>query len=150
MPIYLIQHGKAHSKELDADRNLNPDGITETNSVAATLRKRAIPVALICHSGKNRAQQTATIIAEELQCEDKVQKVDDLQPKNDVVKFAAKLDSDSQAMYVGHLPFLANLTAYLVTGDANRPVVKFQNSGVVCLEKSTDTGYWLIDWMLVP
>jgi len=51
-------------------------------------------------------------------------------------------------MYVGHLPHLEKAVSYLVAGDEKAGVVKFVNSGVVCVEKD-DSGYH-IGWYLVP
>ncbi|OZG74044.1 phosphohistidine phosphatase SixA [Hahella sp. CCB-MM4] len=149
MPIYLVQHGKAFSKEQDADRSLNPEGIAETRSVAATLAKRRVPVTTICHSGKKRAVQTAELIAEALGCTD-VKQLSGLQPNDDVSAMASALDPASHTLYVGHLPFMDRMAGYLITGDDSRKVVKFQNSAVVCLDKTDETDHWLVDWMLVP
>jgi phosphohistidine phosphatase len=53
-------------------------------------------------------------------------------------------------MLVGHLPFMDRMASYLVTGSTNRPVFKFQNSGIVCLHKNPDTDSWVIVWTLMP
>jgi phosphohistidine phosphatase len=42
----------------------------------------------------------------------------------------------NHALYVGHLPHLEKLATYLVTGNENDNIIKFQNSAVLCLEKS--------------
>lgn len=56
------------------------------------------------------------------------------------VKGAAhQLNSTRNKMLVGHLPFLEHLVSYLKTGSPDRPVVKFQNGGVVCLDRQQDT-----------
>ena len=38
----------------------------------------------------------------------------------------------------------------VVTGSADKPVFKFQNSGIVCLHKDPNTGSWVIVWTLMP
>ncbi|MCJ7772188.1 MAG: hypothetical protein MUP22_03525, partial [Desulfobacterales bacterium] len=43
-------------------------------------------------------------------------------------------------MLVEHLPFMERLTAYLITGSFEKPVFKFQNIGIVCLDKDQATG----------
>ena len=45
---------------------------------------------------------------------------------------------------------MERLTAYLITGSMERPVFKFQNSGIVCLDKVPDTESWVIKWTLMP
>jgi len=51
-------------------------------------------------------------------------------------------------MLVGHLPFLDRLTNLLVTGDAERSVVRFQMGGIVCLVREDQD--WAVSWMVTP
>jgi phosphohistidine phosphatase len=53
-------------------------------------------------------------------------------------------------MLVGHLPFMERLTSYLITGSIDIPVFKFQNGGIVCMDKDPDSRSWLIRWALMP
>jgi len=53
-------------------------------------------------------------------------------------------------MLVGHLPFMGRLTSYLITASVDTPVFKFQNSGILCLDKDPDIGSWVIKWALMP
>jgi phosphohistidine phosphatase len=48
-----------------------------------------------------------------------------------------------------HLPHRAKLTAFLVTTNEIIPVARFQQGGVVCLERD-DAGKWMLDWMVMP
>jgi len=67
-----------------------------------------------------------------------------------VVGFSEIIDSSEDLMLVGHLPFMARLTSYLITVSIDRPVFKFQNGGILCLDKDSDTGSWVIKWALMP
>ena len=78
---------------------------------------------------------------------DAVTMIAGLSPNDGVTLLSQKLDTND-ALYVGHLPHLERLTAYLVSGNEAASIVKFQNSGVLCLEK-TDKLY-LIRWLLTP
>lgn len=49
-----------------------------------------------------------------------------------------------------HLPFMERLTSYLITGSIEKRVFKFQNGGIVCLERDAGSGGWFIKWSLVP
>jgi phosphohistidine phosphatase len=53
-------------------------------------------------------------------------------------------------MLVGHLPFMERLAALLVTGSQEQPVIAFQNSGIVCLNREEFSPKWVIRWALVP
>ena len=69
---------------------------------------------------------------------------------DDVAAFAASLNPDSNTMLVGHLPFMERMASYLVMGSSDKPVFKFQNSGIVCLDKDPDSASWFIKWTLMP
>jgi phosphohistidine phosphatase len=69
---------------------------------------------------------------------------------DDVAEAAAGLDPAENIMLVGHLPFMERMTAFLVTGSIDKPILKFQNSGIVCLDKDPDTQSWIILWALLP
>ena len=69
---------------------------------------------------------------------------------DDVIVFADTVDSTKDVMLVGHLPFMERLTAYLITGSSEKTVFKFQNSGIVCLDKDPTTESWVIKWTLMP
>jgi phosphohistidine phosphatase len=53
-------------------------------------------------------------------------------------------------MLVGHLPFMERLTSFLITGSIDKPVLKFQNGGIVCMDRDPDNQYWFIKWALMP
>ena len=63
--------------------------------------------------------------------------------------FADKIEISDNLMLVGHLPFMGRLTSYLITGSIEKPVFKFQNGGILCMDKDLDKG-WLIKWSLMP
>ncbi len=150
MALYLVQHGKSLPKDIDPDQGLSDEGIAETKRIADVARGYRIQVARIKQSGKKRARQTADIFADTLQPDGGVEAADGLKPMDDVAAFAASLDAGANEMLVGHLPFMERMAAYLVTGSAAKPIFKFQNSGIVCLDKDPNSGAWIIIWTLMP
>ena len=150
MALYLVQHGQSLPKDVDPDQGLSDEGIAETKRIAEVALNYRIQVALIKQSGKKRARQTADIFANTLQPAGGVEETAGLKPMDDVSAFAAGLDAGSNVMLVGHLPFMERMAAYLVTGSADRPIFKFQNSGIVCLDKDPNSGAWIIVWTLMP
>jgi len=150
MALYLVQHGKSLSKDVDPDQGLSEEGTTETKRIAQVARDYQVPIARIKQSGKKRARQTAEIFAGALNPAGGVEEVGGLKPLDDVTAFAATIDAAADTMLVGHLPFMERMTSYLVTGSADQPVFKFQNSGIVCLEKEPESGSWVIVWTLMP
>jgi len=150
MALYLVQHGKSLPKDVDPDQGLSDDGIAETKRIADVARGYQVKVSLIRQSGKKRARQTAEILAEALTPAGGVAEVSGLKPLDDAAACAAALDAAANTMLVGHLPFMERLAAFLVTGSTDKPVFKFQNSGIVCLEKDPASGSWIIVWTLMP
>jgi len=150
MPLYLVQHGKSLPKDQDPKKGLSEEGAAETERIAQVAKGYGVPAAGIIHSGKTRARQTAEIFAAALAPENGVKQQSGLNPLDDVTAFADTIDSSASRMFVGHLPFMERLTAYLITGSIEKPVFKFQNSGIVCLDKDADSGSWVIRWSLMP
>jgi phosphohistidine phosphatase len=149
MKVYLVQHGEAEPASVEPARPLTERGRRDVQCVAAHAGRLAFEVQQIRHSGKARAEQTAALFAYALSPPDGVVSVSGLAPKDDVVPVANALVGESRpVMLVGHLPFMARLASCLVTGDAERPAVRFVNGGVVCLERKD--AYWLVSWILTP
>ena len=150
MALYLVQHGKSLSKDIDPHQGLSQEGIAETKRIAEVAANYRINVSQVKHSVKARAHQTAEIFASALNPEGGILEIAGLKPMDDVTTVAAAIDSDENTMLVGHLPFMERMTSYLVTGTTDTPVFKFQNSGIVCLNKNPDTDSWVIVWTLMP
>ena len=150
MAIYLAQHGKAASKDVDPQRGLTPDGVAETDRVASLLARSNLILDVIWHSGKTRASQTADIFAAALNPTDGVTSRDGMDPVDEVASLADSLPTDRHELYVGHLPFMERMVSYLITGTADGRVVKFQYSGVVRLDWDSEGRRWVIGWTLFP
>jgi len=149
MRVYLVQHGLAKEKSEDAERPLSTQGREDIARTAGflSLFERPKPERVL-HSGKLRAQQSAEMFAEgwgNLPVENAL----DLDPNADPSVWSAHLASmNADVMLLGHLPHLQRLAGLLLSGDAEREVVRFRNGGVVCLEK-TEQG-WVICWQVNP
>jgi phosphohistidine phosphatase len=150
MALYLVQHGKSLPKNVDPDQGLSEEGVAETKRIADVAGSYGVKVSQIKHSGKTRAHKTAEIFASALNPAGGIEQVSGLKPLDDVSEFAGSIKSDADTMLVGHLPFMERMAAYLITGSIDKPVFKFQNSGIVCLDKDADTGSWVIVWTLMP
>jgi phosphohistidine phosphatase len=150
MRIYLVQHGKAKSAEQDPNRGLTDEGREEVQQIAEFLARLRMSVALIQHSGKARAEQTAHILAESIRCTAGPGHIGGLDPDADPITAAnfLKVYTDD-ILIVGHLPHLERLTSLLLTGNPDRRPVTFRNGGVVCLEKN-QSGAWSLMWAIVP
>jgi phosphohistidine phosphatase len=150
MAIFLVQHGISLPKEKDPNKGLSDEGIAETKRIAEVAKEYKVRVSGITHSGKTRALQTADIFSSALEPENGLEERNGLNPLDDVTAFADTIDSAENRMFVGHLPFMERITAFLITGSMEKPVFKFQNSGIVCLDQDPVTQSWVIKWTLMP
>jgi len=148
--LYLVQHGEAVSKEVDADRPLSAHGVADVTRLAAFLASAGIQVDQVFHSGKTRAQQTADILARSIQENLKIEEIAGISPNDPVDVFADKLgEMHLPVIIVGHLPFMARLVAYLVMHHDDPAIVAYKPGSVVCLEQGVNAA-WSITWMLRP
>jgi phosphohistidine phosphatase len=150
MALFLVQHGKAAQADIDPERGLTGEGRADVERIADVAKGYRVAVGSILHSGKKRARETAEIFASRLGAGITVTAVTGMDPNDDVASFAMKLNAADNTMVVGHLPFMEKLAAHLVTGSSLRPVFKFQNGGIVCLDRDQGTGSWVITWSLSP
>ena len=111
--------------------------------------RSGITVDQIRHSGKRRAEQTATIFAGRLSPSRGMIAAQGLTPLDSVDSVAASLQGNQGSiMLVGHLPHLSRLVSLLVTGNPKGEIVRFRNAGIVCLTQKD--GKWAIDWVMQP
>jgi phosphohistidine phosphatase len=150
MPIYLVQHGKSYPKEEDPDQRLSEQGIHDTKCITEVADNYNIKVDLIVHSIKKRALQTAELFSSVLNPANGIQEIAGIKPMDDVIQFAETMNDKKNLMIVSHLPFLSKLASFLIFGNTEPAVFKFQNSGIVCMDKNSDQGSWIINWTLMP
>lgn len=150
MALYLVQHGRSIPREIDSGQGLSPEGMFEVEQIANVAMKHRIHVSCIKHSGRKRAQQTAEKFAAALNPAMGIKKMRGLKPNDDVECLTKELSYKDNYMVVGHLPFLEKLVSFLIIGTVEKPVIKFQNAGIVCLDKEADGQDWFIKWTLFP
>ena len=150
MKLYLVQHAKAASKDMDPQRPLNDQGRRDIQKVAAFIKPLSLSVDYLWHSAKERAIETAEILTEVVKINNEKIARDGLAPNNDVTQLKDELISSQQdIMIVGHLPFMAKLASLLLTGREFAGTVAFKQGGIVALNSSEDN-HWQIDWMVIP
>jgi len=151
MALLLVRHGKSLPKDKDPAKGLSEEGISEVEHIAGIAKKYGINVSRIMHSGKKRALQTAEIFASALKPDEGIREIEGINPLDDVAVFADKIKISDNLMFVGHLPFMQRLTSCLITGSIEKPVFKFQNGGILCMDKNPEAAQaWFIKWALMP
>ncbi|MCP3943639.1 MAG: phosphohistidine phosphatase SixA [Desulfobacteraceae bacterium] len=153
MALFLVQHGISAPRSADPQKGLSELGVEETKRIALVAKGYGIPVANVLHSGKKRAEQTAQIYHRALGVKTPMEEIAGINPLDDVRGFATRIDSKTNWMVVGHMPFMEKLVSYLTAGSEESGVYLFQNSGIVCLDARDGEGQepdWFIKWTLNP
>jgi phosphohistidine phosphatase len=149
MKLYLVQHAKAASEQVDPQRPLTVEGHGEIKKIAAFIKPLNLCVDYLWHSGKKRAEQTAEILAEVITVKT-LTTHDRLGPSDDVTVIRNELITTSgDIMVVGHLPFLSKLASLLLVGAESANTVAFKNGGIVCLERCKEN-QWQVNWVVIP
>lgn len=150
MRLYLVQHGEALTKDVDPERPLSEGGRRDVGRTAAFLGTAGVRVAVVAHSGKARALETAEILAAAVAPGSDVAARSGIAPKDPAETVAREAEGwVEDGMLVGHQPFMGRLVSLLVTGSEDAGAVAFQPGSVACLERG-DAGQWTLAWMLRP
>ena len=148
MKIYLVRHGESLPVELDPEKGLSPEGKMEIEHFARFLGQKSFPLSKIYCSDKARARQTAEILQQAIAPDTKIVEKSGLHPTDPLDQLKELCLMDEDLMVVGHLPFLEKGVGYLVTGNENAKIVRFEAGTCVCLE--SNHGSWVIRWVISP
>jgi phosphohistidine phosphatase len=150
MKLYLVQHAKAASKEVNPQRPLIDEGRRDIQKVATFIESLNLEVDFLWHSRKTRAAQTAKVLSDVVRVRIETAERDGLSPNDDVVRMKEELvASEHDVMIVGHMPFVSKLASLLLAGDESAGTVAFQQGGIVALEQHAEDR-WHVVWMVTP
>jgi len=149
MKVYLVRHGKANPAEIDPAKGLSDEGKADIIRLAESIKHLDIRVKEIIHSGKARAEQTAMLIASAIHSANDMKAKSGMKPDDPVERIGVEITTQGDdLMLVGHLPFMAKLSSYLLTGNPERCHLEFAAGGMACLEY--DKGQWSLEWFISP
>ena len=145
----MIHHGEAVSPAVDPARPLSGKGLGDVVRLAAAAAENGLKPALIWHSGKLRARQTAEAYWRACNPLSTFAAARGLLPDDPPVWMRDQLAGDTRTIaLVGHMPHMPRLLRLLVTGDAEAPHLLFPEHGCVVLEADGDR--WKEIWRLEP
>lgn len=102
--------------------------------LARTLQQEHIQPAHIFHSGKERALQTATIIADTIGLSENIKQAEGISPMDDANEFALKIKPFADDVLIAsHMPFVQRLCDALL-GDKKKQDMEFVPGKCVCIE----------------
>ncbi|MCB9799305.1 MAG: phosphohistidine phosphatase SixA [Candidatus Omnitrophica bacterium] len=154
MHLYLVRHGEAERIEHDFKRPLTAAGKKDVYKVGVFLKDKKVSPWVIWHSPKTRAHETAQILSEELNIEERLEMYEKVVPDAPVQPVIERIEiwhyenPGASLMIVSHLPFLPGLCEVLLGPDkCNR--INFETGGVNCLRKD-ESGAWQFEWAVSP
>lgn len=149
MKLYLVRHGEAYSNEERFERPLNPRGQNEVLQIANYLKSLNVELTQILHSEKLRSIETAEIIAQTLGLTSKLHLLPTLDPDEDVYRLIGDIHEFTEnILMVGHLPNLALLSSFILTGNITHPNISFLTATAACFDHNNDI--WRLEWTVDP
>ncbi len=156
MIIYFLRHASAgqHKSDPAQDdrRPLDSEGIEQARFMGRALNALEVQVEEIISSPLKRATQTASLVANELGFEQKIQLSPALRPDADFEAFRALLDEHAKKdaiLVSGHNPSLSRFLSLLLTGGVNEDAVDLKK-GAVARTETTGRRQAVLNWCLTP
>jgi phosphohistidine phosphatase len=141
--VVLVHHGEAVPQEIDPQRPLTTHGRLMTAQLAQTAAASGMRPAVVWHSGKLRARETAEAFWRACNPLADFRAMGGLRPEDGPWQIRDHLLGESRlVMLVGHMPNLPRVLGFLTTGDDHaRPL--FPLHGVVMLERPESASLWI-------
>ncbi len=148
MNLYLVHHGDAVGPEVDPRRPLSPTGRLAVDLAAADAARRGAKPAIVWHSGKLRARQTAEAFWRACNALAAFSATKDLQPADPPSWMRDRLRGESgDILIAGHFPHLPRLLA-LLRGEPDDSTADFPPHGVVALRSDDQGDTWQELWRI--
>lgn len=153
MFVYFLRHASAGEKKLKDDdkRPLDKEGIEQCGHIGRLLAALDVQPDLVLSSPLKRATQTASLVANELGYESKIQIEPALRPTSsydafrEMLRHAAKLEA---IIVVGHNPNLSRFLSLLVSNGSNDRWMEMKKGSVARVDYSPKNS--TLDWMITP
>jgi phosphohistidine phosphatase len=156
MEIYILRHGIATERgapghKKDSDRPLTPEGEDKMRQIAKAILGMELKFDLILSSPFKRAEQTANIVAREL--DEEVTFTELLEPDGNALELIAEINDEKpqRVLLVGHEPYLSQLISVLTTGGSDA-AIELKKGGLCKLttDKLTFGRCATLNWLLTP
>ena len=146
MRLVLVHHGDAVGPEVDPRRPLSTWGREAVDRLAADAATRGVKPAVVWHSGKLRAKETAEAFWRACNPFAEFSAARDLQPEDPPEWIRDRLRGESRDVLIaGHYPHLPRLLTVLLQSTA-----AFPQNGVVALVSHDDGETFSEEWRRDP
>ena len=144
MRLFLVHHGDAVGPDVDHRRPLSERGRAEVDRTAAQAAARGVKPAIVWHSGKLRAKQTAEAFWRACNALANLSATRDLQPDDPPEWIRDRFRGETNDILIaGHFPHLPRLLS-LLTGR----VGDFPLHGIVALVTDDEGETWKEEWRI--
>ena len=155
MILYFLRHASAgesmSDSKKDKKRPLDPDGVKQSHNVGRALAALEVQPEMIISSPLTRATQTASLVANELGFEGKIQIEPALTPEasySDFVDMLRRIGMAESVIVVGHNPNLSDFLGKTIGGRSNPADIDLKKAGVARVEMRRSGGR--LTWYLTP
>jgi phosphohistidine phosphatase len=156
MEIYILRHGIAVERgtpgyKKDSDRPLTKEGIDKMHQIAEAILATDLKFDLILSSPLVRAEQTARIVADEL--DEEVTFTDHLSPDGNALELVREINDEKpqRVLLVGHEPDLSRLISLLVSGNSDSSI-ELKKGGLckMTVDRLVFSQCATLNWLLTP
>jgi phosphohistidine phosphatase len=156
MIVYFLRHANAGQKRAnpsrDEKRPVDKEGIEQCRYVGRLLNALDTHVDLVLSSPLKRATQTASLVANEIAYEQKIELSPALKPGGTFAEFRELLRARRRIealMVVGHNPNLSQFLSLLVTKGGSNSAIEMKKGGVARVEIGPKRSV-VLQWLLNP
>jgi phosphohistidine phosphatase len=155
MILYFLRHGNAGQKRgnpvQDEKRALDKEGIEQCRYVGGFLNALDVHVDLILSSPLKRATQTASLVGNEIDYEQRIETTPALHPDASYESFRQlliHLRELEAVMMVGHNPSMSQFLSLLVSGGLSGRAIEMKKGGVARVEMGAKRS--VLNWLITP
>jgi phosphohistidine phosphatase len=155
MIVYFLRHASAGhhlaNPTQDEKRPLDDQGIEQCTHMGRALAALDVHVDAVISSPLKRATQTASLVANEIAFDGKLQRTPALRPSARMEAFRELLDGNAKleaVLVVGHNPSLSQFLSLLISEGASESSVDLKKCAVARADLSGRMG--ILKWVLTP
>jgi len=155
MIVYFIRHASAGhhvpNPTQDEKRALDEEGIEQSTQMGRALAAMDVRVDAVISSPLKRATQTASLVANEIGFDGKLQRTPALRPSARVEAFRELLDRNRNleaVAVVGHNPSLSQFLSLIISEGASEGSLDLKKGAVARVDVSGGSG--VLKWVMTP
>jgi phosphohistidine phosphatase len=155
MIVYFVRHASAGhhvpNPAQDEKRALDEEGIQQSTQMGRALAAMDVRVDAVISSPLKRATQTASLVANEIGFDGKLQRSPALRPSARIEAFRELLDRNRNleaVAVVGHNPSLGQFLSLIISEGASEGSIDLKKGAVARVDVSGGSG--VLKWVMTP